>query len=258
MTRDFVNPSLHPEVNQVLTRLLSGAQTALGEQFVGMYLHGSLALGDFDPETSDIDFVVVTASELTEEAVSALKTVHKEVAAAHPRWAMALEGSYIPRLDLRRYDPLRACHLHVFEGNVGMEQHGAHWVIERHVLREHGVVLAGPDPRTLIDPVSRAQLRAAVVDLVASWWAPMIENPVRLYDPNYQRYTVVTMCRVLYTLRHGSVVSKPGALAWARAHLDERWTALINSSFAPDAPRPGDLLSETQELIRFVRAACEL
>jgi len=32
------------------------------------------------------------------------------------------------------------------------EEHDRGGVIHRHVVREHGVALAGPDPRTLIDP----------------------------------------------------------------------------------------------------------
>jgi len=32
------------------------------------------------------------------------------------------------------------------------EEHDRGWVIHRHVVREHGAALAGPDPRTLIDP----------------------------------------------------------------------------------------------------------
>lgn len=50
----------HREVNAALQELLSGARAILGSHFVGMYLDGSLALGDFDLETSDLDFVVVT------------------------------------------------------------------------------------------------------------------------------------------------------------------------------------------------------
>jgi predicted nucleotidyltransferase len=54
----------HPDVQQVLREILQGAQSILGNQFVGMYVHGSLAIGDFDPQRSDIDFLVVTSGDL--------------------------------------------------------------------------------------------------------------------------------------------------------------------------------------------------
>jgi hypothetical protein len=43
------------EVNTVLQALLTGAQAVLGEHFIGLYLYGSLASGDFNPQSSDID-----------------------------------------------------------------------------------------------------------------------------------------------------------------------------------------------------------
>jgi len=55
-----VTATVYPEVNAVLQELLSGARALLGPRFVGMYLDGSLAIGDFDPGKSDLDFVVVT------------------------------------------------------------------------------------------------------------------------------------------------------------------------------------------------------
>ena len=41
----------YPEVNSVLQELLLGARALLGHRFIGMYLDGSLAIGDFDPGT---------------------------------------------------------------------------------------------------------------------------------------------------------------------------------------------------------------
>src|SRR5215210_4472239 len=57
---------IDPHIDALIRELLAGVQAALGEQFVGLYLHGSLANGDFAPGRSDIDFLVVTESELTQ------------------------------------------------------------------------------------------------------------------------------------------------------------------------------------------------
>ena len=63
------------EVNlPILSELLEQIQIVLGKEFVGLYLHGSLALGDFDLVKSDIDFAVVTGNHLEAEMISKLKT----------------------------------------------------------------------------------------------------------------------------------------------------------------------------------------
>ena len=57
-------PTKYPEVNKILDLLLTSVSQVLGNQLVGMYLYGSLSSGDFDPQSSDIDFLVVTTSSL--------------------------------------------------------------------------------------------------------------------------------------------------------------------------------------------------
>jgi len=64
------------DVNAVLHLLLASAQSVLGDHFVGLYLYGSLASGDFNPQTSDIDFLVVTDAHLSDELVRALEALH--------------------------------------------------------------------------------------------------------------------------------------------------------------------------------------
>jgi len=46
----------YPELDTVLEAHAKKLQEVLGNNFVGMYLQGSLAIGDFDL-TSDIDFI---------------------------------------------------------------------------------------------------------------------------------------------------------------------------------------------------------
>src|SRR5438270_12191640 len=48
------------EVNTLQTEL----QRLLGQNLLGIYLHGSLALGGFHPTRSDIDVIVVTGQRM--------------------------------------------------------------------------------------------------------------------------------------------------------------------------------------------------
>ena len=51
---------IQSEVNTLQTEL----QRLLGQNLLGIYLHGSLALGGFQPGRSDIDVIVVTAQRV--------------------------------------------------------------------------------------------------------------------------------------------------------------------------------------------------
>ena len=88
-------------------------------------------------------------------------------------------------------------------------------------------------------------------DILRQWWLPMLAEPARLAGSRfgYRCYAVLTMCRMRYTLEHGSITTKPVAARWAIAALAPRWTPLIERALAwsPDAAPD---LDETRALIR--------
>ena len=252
MSAHVTHPTPYPDVNAVLHLLLSSVQTVLGNHFIGMYVHGSLASGDFDPQRSDIDFFVVTADELPDEMLPALEAMHARVAASGLKWAAKLEGSYIPQQALRRYDPSRARHPWLgVDGHFAVEQLGSDWVIQRHIIREQGIVVTGPAPQTLIDPVQPNDLRRAVLGILREWWSPPFPDPARFHSSEYQAYAILTMCRALYTLQYGTVVSKPVAARWAQKALGEPWAALIELALAWRHDAQLDKLNETLDFIRY-------
>jgi len=239
------------DVNITLRTLLAGVQAVLGGHFVGLYLYGSLASGDFDPERSDIDFVVVTDGGLPEELILALEAMHARLWAGGGKWALKLEGAYVPRGALRRYDPASAPRPCVNEGRFYTVREEPDWIIQRHVLREQGVVVAGPPLAPLIDPVSPEDLRGAVRGYLREWWAPMLEDPARLRSREYQAYAVLSMCRAVYTLEHGAIVSKGAAARWAQKALDPRWAPVIERALAWPRGEQRDEIEGTLELIRL-------
>jgi len=156
---------------------------------------------DFD-QASDIDLVIVTDDEISNDLFSALQAMHARIAIIDSPWATQLEVSYIPQRALRRYDPIHALHPHLDRGSgesLRMMKHDSDWVVQRYTLRERGVTLAGPAPQTLIDHVSPNDLRRAMLSIM--WWPTQIlADPVQINERGYQSYIVLTMCRILYTL----------------------------------------------------------
>ncbi len=260
----------YPDVNAVLHDFLTNVQAVLGDHFLGMYLSGSLALGDFSPDSSDIDFVVVTDAELPDDLLPALQAIHARFNASGSPWATEVEAVYIPRDALRRYDTAHARHPHIERGAnemLDMDQLDTAWILQRHILREHGAVVAGPAPRTLIDPVQPQDMRRAAAAQMRGWWGTMLHDPAPLHrtELGYQAYAVLTMCRMLYTLDTGSVASKPVAARWAQRALGRQWTTLIERALAwrKSRTRGGDQgtsdadVAETLALIDYTLGRCQ-
>jgi hypothetical protein len=71
---------------------------------------------------------------------------------------------------------------------------------------------------------------------------------------------VLTLCRILYTLDSGAVVSKPVAARWAEKTSARHWAALIERSLIwrkarQDAPS-SDELDDTVALIQYTIERC--
>lgn len=85
-------------------------------------------------------------------------------------WASHLEGSYVVKAALRRLDPRHTPWLYVDNGSRVLERSDHdNTAVTRWVLCEHGVVLAGADPKDLIDPVTTAELRQEVTGVIPEW-----------------------------------------------------------------------------------------
>lgn len=244
-------PTPYPEVNHILDLLRSRIQEILGTQFVGMYLYGSLALGDFDPHSSDIDFLVVTHDTVSENDYKNLQAMHHQIGSLPSKWATELEGSYIPVNALRLYNPAYATHPHIDRGNseLSIQKHDMDWIIQRYVLREYGITIVGESIKTLIDPISSAILQKTLLDLLLFWWHPMVKNPAPLIDDGYRSYAVLTMCRILYTFQHGTITSKPVAAKWAFNHLDDHWAGLVNRALTHRNGTPLNTVDAVQSFI---------
>ena len=67
-----------PELNELLGELVGRVESILGDSFVGAYLVGSFALGAGDL-SSDCDFLMVTAEQVTEQQERALRELHDEI-----------------------------------------------------------------------------------------------------------------------------------------------------------------------------------
>lgn len=257
----LLHPTPYADVNAALDDLAVSIRAALGNRMSGMYLSGSLALGDFDPLSSDIDTVVVTDAEVGDDLFVALKGVHARFGAGGSPWAERVEVVYVPRCALRYAAPSAASYPQLERGGtLFRDVLESGWAIQRHILREHGVVVAGPVPRTLIPAVDPLDMCRASVGIATAWREQARQDPAWLdwlRNGEAQAFVVQTLCRLLYTLDSGSVASKPGATRWAQKALGKRWAALIERSLARRHDGRGTPESDVDETVALIQFTIE-
>jgi predicted nucleotidyltransferase len=234
----------YAELNAVLDELVAGARSILGDNFCGAYLQGSFAVGDAD-EHSDVDFLVVTEREVDEQEQRELQALQERLFALPTHWAQHLEGSYVPRAQLRRLDRERRPWFYFDNGATepAWDTHDNTAVV-RWSLRERGVALAGPDPKELVDPISADDLRAEALRALDEWeaWIPTLER----WSARLQPDSVLAYCRIFHTATTGELASKPRSARWALEVVADEWRGLIRQSLAerpdpwPKVKRPAD------------------
>lgn len=251
---------LPEEVTAILAALTDRVQAALGDNLIGVYLRGSLATGDFI-DTSDIDFLVATERPVSGAEAEALIGLHERLAALPNPYADKLEGAYIDRVALRRFEPGRQFLTIDCETPLRWKAHETSSIIERYVLRAKGIALVGPDPKTLIDPVSEEELLDAIRLRICEWatWAAHPHDPEYLPPRSHQAYVVETMCRALYTLSFSELASKRKAADWAVSTLPEPWGSLVERAVAlrADATPDESTIADVLDFVQWVAAESE-
>lgn len=251
--------TIHPAAAPLVEALRDGIRGALGENVVGVYLRGSLALGGFDPETSDVDVLVVTQSPVSDAEFESLAALHERIPARDNEFGRHYEVSYVDCASIRRFAPGERRHPTIgSDWPFGRSDHRDNFTLERWTVRERGVTLIGPDPKTLIDPISKQELQEAARSELRTrtedWARELIEAPDWLRTRYYQAFEIETVCRALYTVACGELPTKPQAVEWALATLPPRWQPLVEWSQEVRADKTADT-SRFGEIVRFVHWA---
>ena len=206
-----------PGLVAFLSVAMSSWRTALGRNLSGVYVHGSVATGGFNPRTSDVDVIVATRSPTDAAANDRIDEVHQAMLGlGDDRWADRLDLMFLPAnaLSVPGIPRTPVLELHPDEG-FAVEPLGPDFMIQRHVLRQRGIRLVGPRLAKLVSPVTPGELRDAQIAALRERWLPQLEYPGQLLKRGYQAYAVSTMCQALCLLVTGDAVSKPDAAAWA-------------------------------------------
>ena len=262
MKRNTINlaPTLYPELNQVLLILVESILKILNDNFVGMYLQGSLATGDFDMY-SDVDFIVVTEEELSDDQVDALQQMHPRIYHLDSEWAKHLEGSYFPKEILRDHSHKGEDLWYLDHGSQKLiRSEHCNTIVVRWLVREKGVAMLGPPPESLIDPISSDLLRSDIYEVINEWGQEILEDPDRFNNRFYQGFIVLSYCRMLHDLYKGVNASKQVGAEWAKENLDPSWSDLIDRAWdcRPDPaksvrerPNPDDF-DRTLEFVQYI------
>jgi Domain of unknown function (DUF4111)/Nucleotidyltransferase domain len=202
----------------------------------GLYLVGSVALGDFRPHHSDVDFVAVTAGQLDSIGYAALERAHARLSARLPR--PFFDGIYVTWSDLAGNPADANPGPHAHEGHVHpegrSERHAATW----RTLAQSGVCCRGPALAGIAIWSDPAALAAWTNNNLDAYWKHMLapgswltrRGGVAGLSAYACEWCVLGVSRLHYTLATGQITSKDGAGVHAQATFAAQWQPVIAES----------------------------
>ena len=200
------------EIDEILAELQRELDALLPGWLTGLYLVGSLALNDYQPGRSDIDFVAVTSGQ---DGYPALAEVHAGLARRHRH--VHCDGIYVTRDELAR--PAGGRGPAAREGRVIIssadERHPVTWL----TLADHGLALRGPAPGRdwiAVDPAAALVYSRSNLETYWRRWIddrrlPVTRHGLSLLGGKAVTWGVLGVARLHAAIHEGRVLSKSGA-----------------------------------------------
>ncbi len=228
-----------------LSELADRLSARLGDGLLGAWVVGSAALGDFDPQRSDIDVQAVSAERLPPAELEALAAELSHAALPCP--VRGLEFVLYAREDLD--DPRGPAFQLNLNSGPGMEHHAGFnaeaeprfwFVLDVAIAREHSLPLAGLGPAAVLPALPRELVSASLRDSLA-WFRAHDAGPA-----------VLAACRAWAWASDGRWQSKGDAASWAMARLDDPTPVADALRRRADAAAPGPAPAAAARLIDSV------
>ncbi len=214
-----------PVVRAQVEGLLAEIRATLAEDLIGVYLHGSLVMGCFNPARSDLDLLVITGERMAAET----RRILGEMLLQRSNAPCPVEISFLSREQVAIWRYPTPFDLHYSEGwrttyqrdlandawrSWGTpEPHDPDLAAHMTIMNRRGVCLYGPPIAEIFPGIPAADYIDSIMADIAGAHKHIAEQPV---------YLTLNLCRVYGFLKAGLFLSKDEGGVWALQILPEQ------------------------------------
>ena len=220
------------EYKKFIDSFVQKNQMILGDNLVGVYLHGSAVMGCFHPKKSDLDFIIVIQHDLN----AAVKRQYMDMVVAQNSHdaimapAKGIELSIVKESVCRPFvypTPFvlhfSAAHLNWYQTNPSdyiEKMNGTDKDLAAHftILYHRGMTLWGKEIPEVFAEVDSAYYFDSIWNDIENAKEEITENPM---------YITLNLCRVLAYQKEQLILSKLEGGTWGLANLPQKYAPLI-------------------------------
>lgn len=204
-----------------------------------LYIYGSYVLGDFDKRYSDIDFIAVVSNELWRSDIKKLELIHKKIQRKFPKPNM--NGIYVQWSDLGKSPAGIKPFPYFFERKMYRLGHFEINPVTWYGLKYFGRKLLGKDISELPYDINWDAVRKYDSENINSYWKNWIVKAGKnfcahslqlLLSRRKVEWGVLSVSRLYYSLKEGSITSKVKAGEYMLKHAPGKFNKIINEALS--------------------------
>ena len=193
-----------------LERVARDLSGILKGNFVGFYVMGSFVMGDWDPEKSDIDFIVVTRKPLNKRESLEIGKLHQALSKSDLGKKLDGAYAYLEQLQQKRFE----------ERTGSVEDHEFKADCPCHLSADNILCLLQYGKCIQGVPIEELSLSVSDEELSQAEYGMLLEDIAEIdtkEDFQTLYYILIDMLRCIYTLETGKLPTKPRAIEYCRS-----------------------------------------
>ena len=215
----------------ILDEIVDKSKIIFKEELTGIYLHGSLAMGCFNPKKSDIDLMIVIENNITD--LQKLQFMNHVVELNKTAPSKGIELSIVKKEYCRKFIYPTPFELHFSNAHLQWlidnptdyihKMKGTDKDLAAHftIIKKYGVMLYGEEIDNIFADVPRKDYIDSIWYDVEGAKEDILEEPV---------YVILNLCRAAAFLKNDLILSKKQGGEWALQNLSSQYHALISKA----------------------------
>ena len=219
------------ELNDLLKRFVTACREILGDDLVGVYLHGSAAMGCYNEKKSDIDLIVVVNEAVSDDVKRRFMDMVVELNGHAPKKGIEMSivkkeacdpfiyptpyELHFSNAHLERYKADPRDYIEKMQGTD--KDLAAHFTI----ILNRGKCLFGKAVKEVFGAVRKEYYFDSIFADIENAEAGIKNDPV---------YFILNLCRVLAYKKEELVLSKAEGGKWGMQNLPEKFRPLISQA----------------------------
>lgn len=223
------------EIKDLLYDLAHCFKGLLEGNFVGFYTHGSIAMGCFNFQESDVDFLVVVKDSLNkqtkQEIIKLLLNRSKE---APPK---GFEMSIIKQSELDNFKHPTPFELHYSNENICDDDDDPDLAAHLVITKQRGICLLGRKIDQVFPNIPKKYYLDSILQDSLDSLEPVLKGSEEGFC-NVPTYAVLNLCRVLAFIKEEIILSKLEGGQWGLKILPQKYHNIIEQALNKYSSKP--------------------